>query len=77
MIRLKRHSSGALPPQQAQECSPWLDTPECKSATCVIAWRPAPTAAAMLLRLMLTLADVQVVETRSNGCGLNDKQRPN
>ena len=34
-------------------------------------------AAAMLLRLMLTLADVQVVETRSNGCGLNDKQRPN
>jgi len=32
-------------------------------------------AAAMLLRL--TLADVQVVETRPTGCGLNDGRRPN
>ena len=33
-------------------------------------------AAAMLLRLMLALADIQVVETPPNRCGLNDGRLP-
>jgi hypothetical protein len=33
-------------------------------------------AAALLLRLMITLGDIQEIETSPNRCGRNDGQRP-
>jgi hypothetical protein len=34
-------------------------------------------AAALLLRLMMMLGDIQEIETSPNRCGLNDSQWPN